>query len=316
MKKVLYIVGSTATGKTNQALLLAEKYNANLISADSRQVYKYMDIGTGKDIPKGFKQKKINVKSNIYTTYQKGNLTIWGYDFVLPSQDFSIALYKRLIDPIIKYLHENNILPIIVGGTGLYANVIENPPASLSIPINQTLRSNLANHSVEQLQACLRKADSKKYNAMNHSDINNKRRLIRAIEIANNPAKKIIKSKRYNSLWIGLTANQKDIEKSIKNRVKQRVDNGFAKEFKFLIKEKLLIKDSQAASATGYKQWFEYYQGKISQDEAIKKWIFAEKQYAKRQQTWFKKQDQIVWFDTNQKGARESVVQKVKNWYS
>lgn len=319
MNKLLYIIGPTATGKTNIALNLAQRFNGDIISADSRQVYIGMDIGTGKDIPSGF--KKIIKKENNYQSicYQKNNINIWGYDLVNPDQEYSIAHFQQFVNTKINQIHKLGKLPIIVGGSGLYVNCIENPPQSLSIPQNTKLRKKLSTFSTEELQKKLESINKEKYASMNQSDINNPRRLVRAIEIfifqkENSPNK--INSNNFNSLWVGLKDSLIKIDKSIDNRVKFRIKAGFEAEFNSLYKKGLININFQSSSSTGYKQWLEYKNHQVSKSDAINNWIIAEKQYARRQLTWFKKNNQINWFNTNSKNLTKSVEQLVRVWYS
>ena len=319
MSKLLYIVGPTATGKTSTALNLAQKFNGDIISADSRQVYIGMDIGTGKDIPPGFKKivKKENNRQSIF--YQKNNINIWGYDLVSPDQDYSIAHFQKFVNKKIKQIHKLDKLPIIVGGSGLYINCIETPPQSLSIPQNIKLRKKLTTFSTEKLQKKLESINKEKYASMNQSDINNPRRLIRAIEITtfqkeSSPHK--TNSNKYNNLWIGLKTSLEEIDNSIEKRVKKRIKAGFEAEFNSLYNKGLININFQASSSTGYRQWLEYKNHQVSKNDAINNWITAEKQYARRQLTWFKKNNQINWFNANLKNLSKSVEQLVRVWYS
>ena len=319
MNKLLYIVGPTATGKTNIALNLAQKFSGDIISADSRQAYIGMDIGTGKDIPPGFK-KIINSENRHKTTYyQKNNTNIWGYDLVSPDQKYSVAHFQKFVNNKIMQIHKLDKLPIIVGGSGLYINCIENPPQSISIPQNSILRKKISTFSIKELQKKLKNINKEKYNSMNQSDINNPRRLVRAIEISTFQKEKSphkTNPNKYNSLWIGLKTSLSRIDNSIENRVKARIKAGFEKEFDSLYKKGLINKAFQASSSTGYRQWLEYKNNQISKSDAIKNWITAEKQYARRQLTWFKKNNQINWLNSNSKNLIKSVEAIVRVWYS
>jgi tRNA dimethylallyltransferase len=319
MKKLLYIIGPTATGKTNLALSLAHKFNGDIVSADSRQVYRGMDIGTGKDIPPGF--KKVIKKENHHQTivYQKDHIKIWGYDLVNPDQEFSIAHFQKFAHSTINQIHNQGKLPIIVGGSGLYANCIQNPPKSLSIPQNPKLRKKLNTLSIEELKNKLNNLNHKKYSSMNQSDVNNPRRLIRAIEIHSfkkDNLSQIADKKNFDSLWIGLDFPLIKIDKAIEDRVKARIKAGFETEFESLYKSGLININFQSSSSTGYRQWLEYKNNQISKNQAITKWITAEKQYVRRQLTWFKKNKQINWYNPNTTSFIKSVEQLVRVWYS
>jgi len=297
MKKILIICGPTATGKTNLGLTLAKQFNGQIISADSRQVYQDMDIGTGKDKPKsGFK--------------------IYGYDLVKPDQDFSVAHFVKFAQPLIKKFQDKNQLPILVGGTGLYLKAITQPITTINIPTNQLLRKKLAKLSLKQLQAKLKRLDVKKFKSMNHSDQSNPRRLIRAIEILKaDTGKSSNLNTNYDVLWIGLTSKKSILDKRIVQRVNQRINQGAAKEVKHLIKAGYSW-DLPSMSAMGYKQWQPYFKDEVSLDEVIQAWIKAEQQYLRRQLTWFKAQPDVNWFDISDKNFSNNIVRTIKAWYT
>ena len=219
MKKLLIICGSTATGKTNLALKLSKIFSGQIISADSRQVYKGMDIGTGKDLPQKAKQYKDG-------HYLIKKIKVWGYDLVKPNQDFSVAHFINFAIPRIKKIWTARELPILVGGTGLYLQALTKPLNTIAIPADQVLRQQLSKLNVLSLQKKLKKLDFDKYQKMNHSDQHNPRRLIRAIEInLKGPTLKVKKTKRLNlaesdQFWVGLTANKKNLDNTEMNNFK------------------------------------------------------------------------------------------------
>ena len=319
MNKLLYIVGPTATGKTSLAISISKIIDSQILSADSRQVYKFMDIGTGKDIPKGFFKHQESINNNEYIVYKNSTTSIWGYDVVNPDQEFSISHFYHHSKNILSKITHDNHLPIVVGGTGLYLKSIETPPTSISIPQDKKLRHKLSKHSLIELQNELKKINIDKFKSFNHSDANNPRRLIRAIEISNHSQNALYKKSsppKYDSLWVGLRSKLETIDNKIEARVHQRIHNGFEKEFESLYAKKLIKNHFQSSSSTGYKQWIEYKNNQISKKEAIDKWIRAEKQYARRQITWFNKQKNIKWFDIDSNNYPKSVVETVKVWYS
>jgi len=222
MNKILVISGPTATGKTQLAFKLAKKFNGELISADSRQVYKGMDIGTGKEW---------------------GDVPIWGYDIVEPNQEWSAAHFVKLAEKLIPEIQSRGKLPIVVGGTGLYISNLLNPPETLNIPPDKKLRKELEKLSVAELQDRLKKADSKRFYGMNESDQQNPRRLVRAIEIAilasKGPTflKRSDLIRRNDSLYIALIAPIKEIDRRIGDRVRQRIEKGPEEEVCGLVKK-------------------------------------------------------------------------------
>ena len=284
MNKVLIVCGPTATGKTALAAFLARKFSGQLISADSRQVYKGMDIVTGKDRPAG--------------------VIIHGLDLVQPNQDFSVAHFIEFARPLIKKLHHRNQLPIIVGGTGLYLKALTQPIDTINIKPNIKLRGQLAKLSLIKLQSKLKKTNINRFNQMNYSDQHNPRRLIRAIEVAtsNSPQGSALQV-TYNSLWIGLTAPKKTLDQRIKIRVNKRIKAGAIQEFNRLRKK--YKKTLPSMSAIGYAQL-----------SNIKAWVIAEQQYARRQLIWFNKFSQINWFDVSQPKFDQPVVNLIHSWYT
>jgi len=296
MRKLLIICGPTATGKTGLGLKLAKKFAGQIISADSRQIYIGMDIGTGKDKP-------------------KSGPKIHGYDLIKPDQDFSLAHFVNFARPLIKKLHQQNQLPILVGGTGLYLKALTQPFKTINIKPNLKLRRRLNKLSVKQLQTQLKKLDPDRFSSMNHSDQHNPRRLIRAIEIAQSSPPRSIPRANFNTFWIGLTAKKTLLDKRIVKRVNQRLVQGAEQEVKALIKAGYSW-DLPSMSAMGYQQWQPYFAHQATLDQVKQAWITAEQQYLRRQLTWFKKQPQIHWFDITDKHLFTKVARQVKAWYT
>ncbi|MEA3355352.1 MAG: tRNA (adenosine(37)-N6)-dimethylallyltransferase MiaA [Patescibacteria group bacterium] len=312
MKKLLIICGPTATGKTNLGLKLAKKFNGQLISADSRQVYKGMDIGTGKDLSKNIKQHRDG-------HYLIKNIKLWGYDLVKPDQAFSLAHFVKFAKPRINKIHHQNQLPIIIGGTGFYLKAITENINTINIPPNQTLRQQIVKLSVKKLQAKLKKLNPTRFNLMNHSDRLNPRRLIRAIEINHSSTQKNSTSKsdpfEFDLLWLGLKAEKKVLDARIEKRVNQRLKAGAQKEVQKLIKAGYSF-NLPSMSAMGYKQWQSFFENNITLNQVKKDWNLAEKQYLRRQLTWFKKNKKINWFNLDNKDYYQQVVRKVSSWYT
>jgi len=297
MDRLLVICGPTATGKTSLAVKLAKKFNGELISADSRQVYQGMDIGTGKDHPRGIKIHLIDV--------------------VKPNQEFSIAQYYRSAWQVIKEIWEKGKLPILVGGTGFYIKAVVDGITTKDIPPNPKIRQGMKEWPASQLYQYLENLDPIKAASLNKSDRQNPRRLIRAIEIDSwkkeNPGWQPEEHKKPLVLFIGIKASYKELYQMIDRRVLQRVKMGAEKEVRGLIK-KGYSWGLPAMNSMGYIQWKPFLKGEITRDEVIKRWQFAEHAYARRQMTWFKKDKRIKWFDISQKRWQDRVVKLVKGW--
>lgn len=289
MTKILIICGPTATGKTQLATKLAKKFKGELISADSRQVYKGMDIVTGKDRPKG--------------------IIIHGLDLVKPDEEFSVAHFVKYAHTLINQIS----FPIIIGGTGLYLDSLMNPPETLLVKPDLVLRKKLEKKSVKQLQEQLISLNKARFSRMNHSDQNNPRRLVRAIEVEKSQhtlrgdssqvsARSLLNGK-FDILWLGLIAKKEVLDQRISERVKQRVKAGAIQEWQKLKKQH--IQNLPSMSGIGYRQLPD-----------IKAWIKAEQQYFRRQLTWFKKNKKINWFNVDEPDLFKQVVKLVQAWYT
>lgn len=295
MNRLLIICGPTATGKTNLGIYLAKKFNGEIVSADSRHVYKGLDIITGKDVPK--------------------DVPIHLIDLVEPDYIFNVGQYRRLALKVIKKIERSGKLPIIVGGTGLYIRSILRPLEKINILPNEKLRKELASQTKQQLQRKVSRLNPDWWGKANYSDQNNPRRLIRAIEIAKSREKKHMDFTTFDYLIIGLTASKDYINKKIDQRVEERLKMGARAEAKNILK-KFKNPNLPAITSTGIKQLKEYIEGKASQEEAVKRWKIAEYQYAKRQMTWFRKEEDIHWFDKNDPLYLSKIEKTVREWYT
>jgi len=340
MNKLLVICGSTATGKTKLALHLAKVLTSDkkgsglkgeLVSADSRQIYEGLDIGTGKDIPKNAKYilppGKRGLELGGY--YQIGESKIWGYDLADPKREFSVAQYVKIADEIIEDIWSRNKLPILVGGTGLYIKAIVNGIPTISIPKNRRLRKSLERMKRTELFEMLARIGPMKAASMNYSDKRNPRRLVRAIEVAQWKLKNKLKEddsrKRFSTLVIGLKAEKRVLSERISKRVKARVEMGLEKEIENLLKKGVTWKH-QSMDSLGYKQWKAYFEKHLvrevsasekekDRNKVIKRWEKEESRYSKKQMTWFRRDKRIEWFDISSPEWQKSVVKLAKEWY-
>lgn len=293
LSKILIICGPTATGKTSLGIELAKRLDGEIISADSRQVYRNLDIGTGKNI-KNYDLRFKNLDQTRYSCYRHDNVNIWGYDLADPEEEFSVGHYSRLMQPVIEDIIARGKLPIIVGGTGFYIKSLLAPPDTIQIKPNQKLRAELEQLSVVDLQERLFRTDSPKLESMNHSDRHNPRRLIRAIEVAESGPAPEASRKSFDEFWIGLTAEKEVLKQLVLENIHKRLDQGFEAEVKSLIDSELDW-NLPWASSTGYKIWRQHLEGEIDRETAIDFWQIQEHQYQKRQLTYFKKLEQINW---------------------
>jgi len=288
--KIVALVGPTGSGKTEWAKKLAQKFGAKIISADSRQIYKEMDIGTGKD--KSFKQDLI--------------------DIVRPTKKFSVWDFQRLANGLInRYLNMKN-LPILVGGTGLYlyavlyGYVIPNLKEE-----SEKLREKLAKIDSRKLYDQLKKVDSR---AAANIDPRNKRRLIRALEISLlnlRPSESLGKKKRppYKALIIGIKTDRQTLYAKIDARIDRMIKNGWVEEARNLLEK--YRADLPAFSTIGYKEIIDYLKGRITLKEAIKKIKANTHDYVRRQETWFRKNKDIKWVEKYEEA--EKLIKKFLN---
>mgnify|MGYP000928828901 CR=1 FL=1 len=293
--KVLFIVGPTATGKSALAIDLAKTFNGELISADSRQVYRGMDIGTGK----------------LYSS----EIAIHGYDLVSPDESFSVSHFHSFATKKIAEIIQNQKLPIVVGGTGFYVRSLLHPIETASIPQNEALRKVLSVLSVNDLLVRLMRSNKKKALALNESDRKNPARLIRAIEISEFGSVPQSDSIGYDPLVIGLSAPKEVLESRIYAAVLRRISDGFEEEVQSLLSQKNDF-SSQAFTATGYKEMRAFIQKEITKEELIRQWTLSEMQYVKRQLTWFKKESLVQWVDITDPLCKTKVAETVERWHN
>src|SRR3989339_349939 len=175
-KKILIVCGPTATGKTRLGIYLAKKFNGEIVSADSRQVYKYMNVGTGKE------WDNQSAESGVFANDIA--VRIHGYDLIEPTESFSVFEFLSFAEKKIKEIRKQGKLPILVGGTGLYIRAVVDGIETMNIPKNEELRGRLQSKNIDDLFENLATLDTSKAASLNNSDRKNPRRLIRAIEIA------------------------------------------------------------------------------------------------------------------------------------
>lgn len=321
MTKVLIITGATATGKTKLAIAIAKQLGGELVSADSRQIYKGLDIISGKDIHPGdipIHQKSVSFRGRQYplVTYQIEGIPVWLYDAVSPDQPCSISLYRSLANAAIADIVSRGKLPIIVGGAGLYIQAVTDTPETIDVPMDNVARRRWDTLTAEALQSELSSVDRARLSRMNNSDRNNPRRLIRALEVAQwiEQHKGLgKKEKEFDELWIGLRNTVSDMEHGIRERVRSRWKNGAVDEVKKLGD---IASHLPAVSTLGIAAITDYIRTIKTEDEARDTWAKQEIAYAKRQMVWFKKNKNIRWFESNQDGLAALVVKDVREWYT
>lgn len=284
MKKLLLvIVGPTAVGKTTLAINLAKYFNTEIVSADSRQFYKELNIGTAKPTKKELRSIKHHLINNISIL-----------------KDYNISDFEKDAINSIDSIFKNNNLAILVGGSGLYIDTIlyglDDIP-KVDLAVREKLNIEFKEKGLKFIQDKLKKLDFKYYKKI---DLNNYRRIIRALEVCistGQPFSSYLKLKgrksRYNTLIIGLKKERKVIHQLINYRVDKMIENGLINEVKSLEKNKKL----NALNSIGYKEVFNYLEGKCSLEKAIENIKTNSRRYAKRQLTWFNTNKNIIWHE-------------------
>lgn len=277
-QKCIIVLGSTATGKSDFAVTLAKQFNGEIISADSRQVYRGLDIGSGKIT----KEEMQNVPHHLL-------------DVVNPTDEYSVARFVEEGRTALEEIWRRGHTPIICGGTGFYIDALIGKVGLTEVGINIALRKSLEEKTTEELFALLKEKDPSYATKI---DPKNKVRLIRALEIAEelgsvpeNPSTPL-----YDTFTIGLTLPDEILRQKIHTRLISRMQNGMMEEMENVHAEGLSY---ERMEALGLEYRFGAYllQGKLTEKEMLEQLEFAIWHYAKRQKTWFKRDHAIHWID-------------------
>lgn len=281
--KIISVVGPTASGKTALSIEIAKKYNGEIISADSMQIYRGMDIATAKPT----KEEMQGIVHHLI-------------DNVNPEDEYSVAQYVKDARNAILDIDSRGKTPILVGGTGLYVNsLLDNVQFSES-PVDEELRQKLNSLSTEELLPILYDVDSESYEKL--SIEKNHKRIVRALEIyyqTGKPKSVVDKEAKsvpspYDAIKIGLNANDRQfLYDRINTRVDLMIDMGLLDEAKKFLSKNL---SSTASKAIGYKEFIPYFNGESSLEECKNLLKMETRRYAKRQITWFKRDKEIHWF--------------------
>ncbi len=297
----IVILGPTATGKTALSIELAQKLNAEIVNADSMYIYKDLNIGTAKP-----------------TTKEMQGITHHLISFVDPKDSFNVAQYRQNAERTLTQLKNQNILPIIVGGTGLYIDSLVNDfsygNTAKDAEIRQELQNYLEQFGNVALFEKLKELDPVSAQLLHPNDV---KRVARAIEICLASGKKKSeianeKSKIISPLIIGLTIPREVLYDRINQRVDTMVANNLIEEVRNLYDRGLTPENHQSMKGIGYDEIVDYFRGNYTLEQAIEKIKQHSRNYAKRQITWFKRNQQIVWFDTL---SDKSICDKIINMY-
>ena len=290
MQKMITILGPTASGKTSLAAALAARIDAEIISADSRQVYRGMTIGTGKDLD----------------DYRQGDRVIPYHliDICEPGTKYNLFQYQQDFHLIYNNIVARGVRPILCGGTGLYIESVLKGYALSPVPQNQALRDELADKSLAELTEMLEDLKHRNHSVMhNRTDVDTAQRAIRAIEIETYNLEHPTDNRTLppiDSVIIGVDINREERRRKITQRLKQRLEEGMVDEIRQLL-DRGIAPENLIYYGLEYKFVTEYVIGKTSYEEIFRQLDIAIHQFAKRQMTWFRGMERrgftIHWID-------------------
>ena len=285
--KVIVICGPTASGKTALSIELAKKINGEIVSADSMQIYKDMDIGTAKP-----------------TKQEMGEIKHYLLDFVSPEDRYSVAQYKQDAKKAIKEIINKGKTPIIVGGTGLYVDSLIYEIEYNDIKLDEEYRKKLEKIAEEQgLEELYKKAVEIDPEAMKKISQNDKKRIMRVLEIYHSTGKTKTEQEKesrknpveYDYRVFAINWDREILYQRINKRVDIMVEQGLIEEVKEILNK--YDKFPTAMQGLGYKEVVDYLNGVYTKEEMIEKIKLETRRYAKRQLTWFRKNKQTIWLD-------------------
>ncbi|MCM8710655.1 tRNA (adenosine(37)-N6)-dimethylallyltransferase MiaA [Clostridium sp. SYSU_GA19001] len=304
MKDLLILAGPTAVGKTSISIELAKRINGEIISADSMQIYKYMDIGSAK-----------------ITKEEMSNVPHYLIDIVEPSENFSVAEFKKLACKAIDDISSKGKFPMLVGGTGLYINsIIYNygfTQANKDEDYRAYLEKLALEHGKEYVHNMLKEVDIESYNRLYSNDL---KRVIRALEVYKLTGTTISEFSKnedifnipYRIFYFVLNMDRAKLYSRINKRVDMMIENGLIDEV-IKLKESGYNSNMQSMKGIGYKEILSYLEGKIKLEEAVDMIKQGSRNYAKRQITWFKKDNRAIWIDKDKFNDEGEIVEYIIN---
>lgn len=293
-KNAVVVLGATATGKTSCGVAIARRFSGEIISADSRQVYRGLDIGTGKDLS------------------EYGSVPYHLVDIVSLPDEYNVYQFQRDFYRVFPDVQSRNSLPVIVGGTGMYLDSIIREYRFRNVPENPVLRKELDGYSLEDLQKRLLNS---KQEIHNRTDLDERERLVRAIEIAESPRDAEAAPLDFNPLILGMKFPRHELRRRIRVRLEARIAEGMVDEVSS-IHDSGISWDRLERLGLEYRYTAEYLQGAIpSLQEYTEQLYTAICQFAKRQETWFRGMERkgvsIVWIENGSPEAAVSQVQHI-----
>lgn len=294
MNDIIIIAGPTAVGKTNLSIQLAKKLNTEIISADSMQIYKHMDIGTAKIT----KSEMSGIRHHLI-------------DIIDPDDNFSVHDFQKAAYKIMDEMSNKDMIPIIVGGTGLYIDSLIYDYDFINVKPDYELRKKLEDQYKEDPQVLLSKLYDIDYDNYSHLNTKDMKKIIRAIE-AYEKSGKIINYNREKSLkdinyhLFVLNNDREILYERINKRVDIMIESGLIEEVKSLL-DNGVSSESQSMKAIGYKEVISYFNNEFSYEEMIEKLKQNSRHYAKRQLTWFRRNEFSQWLDVSKHSEEEMI---------
>lgn len=298
LPRVVFVVGPTSNGKTDLGVKLAKKYGGEIINADSRQLYKQVDIGTGK--PSGTRGEYEHYKAYIHR-----GVPHYLMDFLPPTESFSAPQWRAAAMKAIHGITRRGHLPIVVGGTGLYISSIVDNLQFPEVEPHPMFRKSLEKKPLRDLVSLLLILDPDAFEVV---DVKNKRRVIRALEVATFSGKKFSELRKkgdpiVQALQIGIARTSKDLNARIRVAVEKMIKRGLVREIRELMKQGVPL-NAPALTALGYRDFADYLLGRVTLQEAVERLKKQTIQYAKRQWTWFKRDKRIHWVKDEEEGIK------------
>lgn len=302
LPRLIVVCGPTASGKTDLAIVLAKKFNGEIVNADSRQIYKEMDIATAKPTPDYGLQTP---------DYIVDGINHYLLDIINPDENFTLSDYKDQAQKTIKEIIKKGKIPFLVGGTGLYIKAIVDNLEIPRVEPDLVLRRELESKSAEERIKMLKEIDPETYEKI---DIQNPRRVIRALEVVLSTGESFLKQQKkgkplYDVLQLGIKVDKENLYERINKRCEKMIEAGLVQEAKRLAQK--YSWELPSMSGIGYRQMRDYIEGKMTLEEAIE-WLQTDtRHYAKRQMTWFRKDERIHWIE-NEKQAEKKIDEFLK----
>lgn len=301
---IIAVAGPTAVGKTKFAIMLAQEFDGEVVSCDSMQLYKFMDIGSAKPTPDEMSMAKHHL-----------------VDIIDPRDDFSVAQYQKLAKTAINDILNRGKTPIISGGTGLYLNSLLYDMDFSSVPGDNSYRDELTKIAEEKGSGVLHKLlEEQDPNAAAEIHPNNTKKVIRALERLKEGEGQIKQfrdinreTEDYNVILIGLTRDRSELYDRINKRVEMLMDSGLLDEVKGLANMGL-TKENISMKGIGYKELMDHLEGFSTLEAAVDTIQKNTRHYAKKQLTWFRRYDKMKWFDISDFDSDQDAFEEMKKW--